>query len=135
MAEPSAEGAAAAAGYFMSLYPYVFATGDITEWNTMSGSACDFCANTRTEVQNLHSSGARSLGGLTVLAATAEDLGSNNWFSARLKVRIDASSDVDANGAVLGTNDGGTYDVDLAMSWADRWIIDSAGIIETLTAQ
>jgi len=135
MSQPSADGAAAAAGYFMSLYAYVLATGDLTEWDAMSGAACDFCANTRTQVDALHGAGSRSLGGITVLAATAEDLGSNSWYSARLTVRIEASSDIDVNGKVVGTNGGGTYDVDLAMTWADRWTIDSAGIVETPIAQ
>ncbi|GIG40630.1 hypothetical protein Cph01nite_23920 [Cellulomonas phragmiteti] len=115
----------------MSLYPYVLASGDLAEWNSMSAETCDFCANTRSEVERLHGAGIRSLGAIEVLSATGKDLGANNWYAADLTVRIAPSSDIDANGAVVGSNDGGTYDLNFAMTWAERWIIDSAGIVES----
>src|SRR5689334_228711 len=33
---PSADGAAAVAAYFVLLFPYVNATGDLTDWKTLS---------------------------------------------------------------------------------------------------
>ena len=118
----------------MSLYPYVLATGDLAEWNAMSADTCDFCTNTRAEVERLQGAGQRSLGGVTVVSASGQDLGGNDWYAARLTVQIDPSSDVDGSGAVVRTNDGGRYDVDFAMTWADRWVIDSAGIVESPTS-
>ena len=37
-------GAAAAAEYFLELYPYVLATGDSVDWLAMSSDACGFCS-------------------------------------------------------------------------------------------
>ncbi len=43
MEREDAEGAAAAAEYFIELYPYVMATGDTEEFEAMSHRACGFC--------------------------------------------------------------------------------------------
>lgn len=43
MERDGAEGAAAAAEYFLELYPYVMATGDTTEWEAMSHAECGYC--------------------------------------------------------------------------------------------
>ncbi|WP_246857937.1 DUF6318 family protein [Oerskovia sp. KBS0722] len=41
-------GAAAAATYFLELYPYVMATGDLTEWDAMTwAELCSFCTASR----------------------------------------------------------------------------------------
>ena len=50
MDEYSVEGASLAAGYFISLYPYVYATGDLTDWQAMSEDNCVFCNNVIHEV-------------------------------------------------------------------------------------
>ncbi|MCB7136052.1 DUF6318 family protein [Cellulosimicrobium marinum] len=43
MDQHDAEGAAAAAEYFLELYPYVMTTGDTAEWEAMSHEACESC--------------------------------------------------------------------------------------------
>ena len=35
----------AVAEYFVLLYPYVYATGDLAEWNALSDPDCKFCAS------------------------------------------------------------------------------------------
>lgn len=124
------DGAAATASYFMKLYAYVLATGDLAEWDAISAETCDFCAKTRSEVQRLQTAGHRSVGEVTVLSAAGRDLGGNDWFSADLTVRIHPSVDVDADGQVVDQHDGGTYKVNVALTWSDGWIVDSAGIVE-----
>lgn len=57
MSENSPEGAVAAAEYFVSLYPYVYATGDLTEWDAMSEDGCVFCGSVHDNVTELHESG------------------------------------------------------------------------------
>ncbi|KZM34982.1 hypothetical protein OJAG_23550 [Oerskovia enterophila] len=43
-------GAAAAATYFLELYPYVMATGDLEEWDAMTwAETCEFCTTVRDE--------------------------------------------------------------------------------------
>src|SRR5690606_10681395 len=56
-------GAIAAAGYFMDLHEYVFATGDLQRWNEISGQSCDFCTNVRSDVERVYGSGGRYVGG------------------------------------------------------------------------
>ena len=50
-------GAGAAAYYFVSLYPYVYATGDLTAWKDMSESTCQFCQSVVDNVTELHKDG------------------------------------------------------------------------------
>ena len=56
-------GALAAAEYFMELYAYTFRTGDLTEWNAVSGQTCGFCSNARAEVERVYGAGGRFVGG------------------------------------------------------------------------
>ncbi|GGM12394.1 hypothetical protein GCM10010102_05090 [Promicromonospora citrea] len=50
MNRDDAEGAAAAAEYFIELYPYVMATGDTEEFEAMSHRACGFCSQALEDV-------------------------------------------------------------------------------------
>ncbi|MPV89432.1 hypothetical protein GB882_12205 [Georgenia ruanii] len=56
-------GAEAAAQYFLQLYPYVYATGDLTEWKAMSHPECVFCAGVVESVAALYGSGGHAVGG------------------------------------------------------------------------
>lgn len=72
MKRDDAKGAAAAAEYFIELYPYVMATGDTEEFEAMSHRACDYCKGTLENVAWLLESHGTFEGGLTdaVLAKT-----------------------------------------------------------------
>ena len=50
-------GAIAAAQYFITLYPYVYATGDLTAFRTMSDATCKFCSTVTTKVTDMHTAG------------------------------------------------------------------------------
>ena len=50
-------GAVAAAEYFITLYPYVYATGDLTAFRAMSDATCKFCDSVITSATNMHTSG------------------------------------------------------------------------------
>ena len=50
-------GAIAAADYFITLYPYVYATGDLTAFRTMSDATCKFCSTVTTKVTDMHTAG------------------------------------------------------------------------------
>ena len=51
------DGAVAAAQYFISLRPYLQATGEPTAWQAMSGPDCTYCASTAATATALHSAG------------------------------------------------------------------------------
>lgn len=44
MSTVDAEAAKDLAVYFLRLYPYVYATGDVTEWKAVSHPECIFCS-------------------------------------------------------------------------------------------
>lgn len=50
MDEFSTEGAVLSADYFLSLFPYVYATGDLADWESLSEDGCVFCSNVMTDV-------------------------------------------------------------------------------------
>jgi hypothetical protein len=57
-------GAAAAAVYFLELYPYVMATGDLVEWDAMTwAELCSFCTVTRQQAQEISTAGSDYVGG------------------------------------------------------------------------
>ena len=58
MDRDDAEGAAAAAEYFLELYPYVMATGDTAEWDAMTwAETCGFCIGVRDTALEIRSAG------------------------------------------------------------------------------
>lgn len=63
MERDDAEGAAAAAEYFLELYPYVMATGDTTEWEAMSHPTCQSCADFVAQARTIKQRGDRFAGG------------------------------------------------------------------------
>jgi len=127
MATPSADGAAAAASYFISLFPYINATGDLVEWNALSSPECTFCAGVRTNVEELHTQGNRNLGGAEILSATGTEVDAGRWYSARLHVVIAPSVDVDASGTLLDEHPKEDRQIDVVMTWQDGWTIDEVG--------
>ncbi|WP_136313436.1 DUF6318 family protein [Actinomyces procaprae] len=50
-------GAADAATYFLELFPYVFATGDLDAWKNMSDDDCEFCNSVADDVYERHEAG------------------------------------------------------------------------------
>ena len=57
MDQDTPEGAIATAQYFLALYPYMHATGDLSDWQAMSTPECGFCNNVITKVTKLHAAG------------------------------------------------------------------------------
>ncbi|MHB1063722.1 MAG: DUF6318 family protein [Georgenia sp.] len=67
-------GAEAAAVYFTELYPYVYATGDLTEWKAMSHPECIFCTSVIDNVGELVAAGEHLEGGeIDILEVTGND--------------------------------------------------------------
>ena len=57
MDELSPEGLRLAGEYVLALYPYVYATGDLSDWQAMSTPDCGFCNNVITNVTETHIAG------------------------------------------------------------------------------
>jgi len=128
MATPGADGAAAAASYFISLYPYVYATGDLTEWRLLSDPACEFCAMVDGEVEDLHGRGHRVVGPFAVLSTSGRELEASRWYSAEAVVDIGESSEFDRQGHLVKTDGAGTYRTTYSLTWNEGWRVDAVGL-------
>lgn len=101
MNEISVAGAEAAATYFLALYPYVYATGDLTEWRALSHPECVFCASVVTNVEEQATAGNASQGGLVaVTRATGTQVG-DTYFAVRVAFDQAPSATVDGNGEIV----------------------------------
>ncbi|MGX1574263.1 DUF6318 family protein [Cellulosimicrobium funkei] len=64
MERDDAEGAAAAAEYFLELYPYVMSTGDTAEWDAMTwAETCGFCTDVSTDARSIADADQEFVGG------------------------------------------------------------------------
>ena len=128
MSATGVEGATAAALYFLDLYPYIYATGDTAGWREMSAPTCDFCLESATDAEELIRSGKRGGTPLEVVSTDGTDLKEGQWFAVRIRAVQPATFETDSEGNRTRTGDGGTYEFDFALSWADRWVVDSIGV-------
>ena len=124
MSEATADGAAAAASYFMRLFPYVFATGDFAEWDALSDDGCQYCQNTRGSVEDQIARGMVGAGSeITVESAVGTEIVPGQSFSADLVVTQAPSFEVAADGRRTPDGDGGRYQLHVALTWSSEWRI------------
>ncbi|MDM8086560.1 DUF6318 family protein [Cellulomonas cellasea] len=98
MDDVTVDGAIAAATYFISLYPYVYNTGDLSEWNTLSDPECAFCSSVNENVEKLRQDGHHlSGGGVTVVRSSGTEIEVGKWFGAELLVEQAPGVNVDSN--------------------------------------
>ena len=117
LATPSADSAAAVAGYFITLYPYARATGDLAAWRTLTGEECTFCASVIDEVTTLTSQGIASRGGaITVESAAGTEVIAGESYSAKL-VFSEAPTEKWQGSELVSTGSGGRYDALVALRW------------------
>jgi len=91
-------GALAAAEYFMELFAYVMATGDVVEWDAVSDPSCGFCANVRTDASDIFGAGGSYRGGAFSLTA-GEVVGFDPTFAVHaVQFRYTADSATVLNG-------------------------------------
>ncbi|HEX5331943.1 MAG TPA: DUF6318 family protein [Cellulomonas sp.] len=81
------DGAIATATYFLSLYPYVYNTGDLSDWKALAHPECVFCASVVANVEKMHALGHHQVGAdMAVTSAVGVEVTAGSWFS----VDIDA---------------------------------------------
>ena len=99
MDEDSPEGAVATGSYFVQLYPYVYATGDLEQWRAMTRQDCLFCGSVITNVTSLHDSGGwRDPWSQNIVKTTYLDPGPGSEYS-----RVDVTFDREATYTYDGT--------------------------------
>lgn len=134
MDENSSEGAIATAIYFVQLYPYVYATGDLEQWKSMSRQDCLFCNSVITNVKELHESGGWKDPWVHTITQTGySDPGPGSEYS-RIDILFDqeAAYKYDGTGAPPEVNESQTNTLlILAMKYEDgRWIVREGQVEE-----
>lgn len=130
MDDTSAEGAAAAASYFVALYPYVYATGDLADWVAMSSPECIFCSSTRDGATRVAEARNRIEGGeVTITEATGVEVDPGRWYSAKVRAEEAPSVELNGNGETVTASDGGAYVFTFALTHSDAgWVVDAVDI-------
>ena len=123
-------GAVAAATYFVGLYNYAMATGDLGDWNRVSYQDCGFCENVRDDVTRVYGADGRFVGGdIAIMSADAlppdDALGQ---YPIEIKFSTSAGVEVDATGDEVGTSaaDSG-YLVVVVVYPANDWVLIESG--------
>jgi hypothetical protein len=126
MDEVSAAGAEAAAVYFLQLYPYVYATGDLEEWRAMSHPECVFCTSVITNVEEEQAEGRRSTGGgIGITGAISREITTATWYSVSLEGYEEPWSTFDTEGNLVEEHtarEPHTFELAVIRD-ADRWLV------------
>ncbi|WP_168800434.1 DUF6318 family protein [Cellulomonas telluris] len=128
MAEPTTDGAIAAATYVLELYTYTFASGDVGPWNAVTRETCQFCAGVSADVAEMVQQRHKVVGGTpTVNSADATEIAEDRWFSVTLQVTQAASSRLGPDSTVISSRPDQEFEVVFALSWENGFRVDEMG--------
>lgn len=126
MKRKDAEGAAAAAEYFIELYPYVMATGDTKEFEAMSHRACGFCSDALEQAESIQARHETWTGGeiQSTLLEMYERDAVTGIFPLDLEVEQAAANIADSEGVTVfeGEDERSTYRVEAGRR-GSAWVI------------
>lgn len=127
MDRTDADGAMAAATYFIALYSYAYATGDLAAWTAMSDPACVFCRSVHDDVAAASQSGERSEGGLVTIVGAAMAIPGSDAATYRVDASIHQAAYrvLDRTGDVINEQPGhaGQMGIALATALPNGWRI------------
>lgn len=111
MSQADVEGAEAAAEYYFSLLPYIYATGDLSEWEELSHPDCGYCTSVADEVHALTNGGGymATEGSMAVEGVGEEVEGGTGVYVVELTVTEPASLLVESSGAEPAEHPETTY--------------------------
>ncbi|UFU04652.1 DUF6318 family protein [Ruania suaedae] len=124
MEEETVEGAIAAAEYFVELYPYVYASGDLEEWDALSDEGCGFCTNVRDRATELHADGGYAEGGEVEVYSSDGGGPYDGLYSVTLGVRTAESRHLQSDGSNASFEADDRPDFSLTMAWnRQQWSV------------
>lgn len=132
MERDDAEGAKAAAEYFLGLYPYVYATGDLLQWEAMSHAECKFCASVVEDATALVAEGGYGLGGEVEISDVKVAPPDEDFAHFRVAVMATEapSFSYSASGEVTSSAAGGEVIYTVAALWDGGWTIRAVSMEE-----
>jgi hypothetical protein len=115
-------GAKAAAQYFVELYEYAYATGDLDEWRAIAHDECGFCKSVIDDVEQLYSGGGYMVGGnITVDEIYGSDpREGSEYFAVEIHMRQEAASEFSDAHEVVRSYDDVERLLFFAMGWSDQ---------------
>ena len=124
--------AEAVARYFLELYPYVYATGDLTEWRALSHPECIFCASVITNVEEMVAAGEHWEGGLPTFVDASTTAVSDDFFNVAVTLAEAAAHRVSTEGDVVEESPGGESLITLAVVLTDQkaWMVREGQVDE-----
>lgn len=127
---PSEKAADEAARYFVSLFPYVFATGDLESWESMSGTECEWCAAIAGIVRTEIAAGKRREGGRMDVADVQAFHDSGEKYVVVVRLLEQPSRVLGSDGTVVERTDFvQDAKLELALRWSgETWSVTSVGV-------
>ncbi|WP_125775589.1 DUF6318 family protein [Antribacter gilvus] len=130
MERDDAEGAAAAAQYFIEMYPYVMATGDTAEFEAMSHDACGFCVDTLSQANQIKNRDETWTGGeiTSSLVESYEQDALTGIFPLDVDIDQEQAVITDAAGSVVftGVPERAQYRVEIAQRDGEWLVVEIA---------
>src|SRR5699024_4338228 len=125
MEQETVDGAIAAAKYFMELYPYIYATGDLDEWDALSDDGCEFCRNSRELALDLTTDGGFASGGaVEIFSGDGGGPYDDGVYAVVLGIRFAESTFVYADGTEKRHRQAERPDFRMSMLWRDGdWVV------------
>ena len=124
MSTVDAATAEAVAVYFLQLYPYVYATGDLSEWRELSHPECVFCASVITNVEQMLADGHTADGGMVSVRDVTSVQVSARHFTVELVLTQSDGLEYDASGTVVDRSVGRDYLMTVSVLAEDgAWLI------------
>lgn len=131
MDEVNAAGAEAVAVYFLELYPYVYATGDLDEWRALSHPDCIFCASVIANVEEQAATGSRSEGGQIHIETSESTEVTEIFFSVVVLATQQAGFEYDRGGQLVEASAGSHSEVNLVIVRnGSRWSVRAVQVEE-----
>lgn len=126
MDKKDADGAAAAAEYFLSLYDYMLTTGDSSRFESMSHRACGFCTATLDRLDWLEENDATFTGGAmtTTIEESYEIDAATGIFPLDVVIEQESIEILDADGTSIDEVDHSTREARIEMALRDKkWVV------------
>jgi len=137
MAQPSVDGAVAAAHYFLELYSYSMATGDLDAWRAMSADDCKMCNNVIGQVEDLVAIGHTVFSDpLESPIANGMEVVPSELYGADLDVTQGAWKEIDGAGNVVDSGPPSAAYMQFTIGWGpDGWIVRQVDVHEPRATQ